>query len=182
MRVRLRPAYTPEQLAQVYQTPHDHTKWADHIIRVDATIALARWLGRDGLHSAADLSCGDGAILDALTAGTKYYGDYAPGYPITGPLEETLLDLPRVDLYVCSETIEHLDNPDTVLRQIRTRARLLVLSTPIGEDNDSNPEHFWGWDVEAVGEMLRHAGWRTQVQIDVKLPGYVYDFQLWGCS
>mgnify|MGYP003337466735 CR=1 FL=1 len=45
MRIRLREAHSPEQLAQIYKTPHDHSKWLDHKIRVQATIALASYFG-----------------------------------------------------------------------------------------------------------------------------------------
>jgi SAM-dependent methyltransferase len=182
-RRRLRPAYTAEQLRQVYETPHDHRKWADHHLRVDSTIVLARWLSAmKGVRTAADLSCGNGAILDAIPAEKKYYGDFAPGYDFTGPLEETLDQIPNVDLYICSETIEHLDDPDKVLAQIRQKAKMMVLSTPIGEDDDNNPEHYWGWDMAAVGEMLAAAGWQRGADMEVRLrPAFVYDYQIWAC-
>jgi SAM-dependent methyltransferase len=183
MRTRLRPRYTDEELAKVYEKPHDHMAFPDHHLRVDATIVLARWFcGFRDVRTAADLSCGNGQILKALNVQKAYFGDYAPGYEITGPLEETLDLIPPVDLYICSETIEHLDDPDAVLKKLRQKTKMLVLSTPIGEDDQKNPEHYWGWDVEAVGDMLEKAGFHRGADMQVNLrPTWWYDYQIWAC-
>jgi len=181
-RTRLRPRYSDADLARIYATPHDHTRWADHVIRVNVTTSLARWFAdQTGCRSAADLSCGDGAILNALDLPTKVFGDYAPGYELTGPIERTIEQLSHVDLFICSETIEHLDDPDAVLRRINVKARFLVLSTPIGEADVGNPEHYWGWDVDDVREMLGSTGWEPYSTIELKLPHFTYDFQIHAC-
>jgi hypothetical protein len=177
MRVRLRPAYSPEYLAELYPKPHDHTRWPDHIIRVDATIALARDMGVPDV--VADLSCGDAAIGRALAPASLILGDFAPGYPITGPIEVTAPALSHVGMFICSETVEHLDDPDAVLAQIREKADSLVLSTPLAEFTPVNPEHYWGWDTDGVREMLEGAGWVPELQRDVLTPWAKY--QLWGC-
>lgn len=181
-RERLRPAHDERALRRLYGRPHDHTRWADHLLRVEVTLAVARWMGRDGLDSAADLSCGDGHILRALAADRKYFGDLAPGYEITGPIEKTILDLPLVDLLVCAETIEHLDDPDEVLAAARQRARLMVLSTPIEAWEDRNVEHYWAWDREAVEAMAVAAGWTVHVftTVDFRPQGMAYCFGIWG--
>lgn len=161
-----------------------------------------------GARSIADLSCGNGVIASALAATAAnlrgggrdkhqtdlYLGDYAggvelPTYPgslnikvhdiLTGPLEETIDQLPaRVDLFVLSETVEHLDDPEAVLERLSERCRGLLLSTPIGEDDLGNPEHLHGWDQEAVGEMLEASGWRTGARVDVVLED-TYSYQIW---
>lgn len=180
-RKRLRPEYTDEQLKSIYPEPHTHSKWKDHHARVTTTVGVARF--KAPYASAADLSCGDGWIIDNIDVdGTKYRGDYAPGYTIQGPLEETIEQIPNVDLYICSETIEHLNDPDTALSLIRPKTNYILLSTPIGEDYDGNIEHYWGWDEEAVHEMLYYAGFHTvhshaTLRLD---PGY--DFQIWLMS
>ena len=184
MRIRLRPAHTPDQLAAIYSEPHDHWAWGyGHDIRVTQTIALAQWLARSiGATSAADLSCGNGAILDALPVPTKHYGDFAPRWPICGPIEETVAALgPPVDLFICSETFEHLDDPDTVAAMIAGKARTLIASTPLAETTDGNVEHYWGWDHDGFGSMLTAAGWRTLAQVDVAIPDS-YTYQLWACT
>jgi hypothetical protein len=182
MRARLRPAYTPERLGQIYAQPHRHDQWPDHLVRVAVTIDLARALaGRPA--TAADLSCGDAAILKALDPDTTYLGDYAPGYQLHGPIEETITQIPRVDLFVCSETLEHLDDPDKVLHAIRGRAASLILSTPVDCWNDPNPEHYWAWSREDVEDMLATAGWQVAFYtgLDLRPTTGAYCFGIWGC-
>lgn len=179
---RLRPKYSDEELAQVYATPHQHAKWKDHRIRVNTTIATAKWF--EDADSVADLSCGDAAIVNALDIDTKILGDYAAGYEYTGPLEDNLELIPDVDLYICSETLEHVDRPPDVLKQIRAKSRYLVLTTPDGEMTDENPEHYWGWDNYGIQQILTGAGWVPVVFQSLKFndPQYIYDFQIWGCE
>lgn len=188
MRRRLRPMPSQDELDVLYAAPHRHSAWADHRVRVDVTIALARHIIRKNA-VVADLSCGDAAIAKALFTSHRarlFLGDYAPGYEYTGPIEETIhkLDLhPPADLFICSETIEHLDDPDTVLKTIRGKTSNLILSTPDGEDNDSNPEHVWGFDSEAVESMLITAGFTPTVftELDLRPAGFLYAYQIWCC-
>ena len=183
-RRRLRPAYSPEQLQSLYRTPHDHSRWPDHHLRVNVTVQVARWLVRDkAVESAADLSCGDGYVLGQVPARRKFYGDLAPGYEFQGPIDKTLTELPHdVDLFVCSETLEHLDDPDAALAGIRTRARQLVLSTPVDAWSDDNPEHYWAWSRADVEDMLAAAGWGQHVYtaVDFRPIGLPYCFGIWG--
>jgi hypothetical protein len=182
VRTRLRPAYSADELAQLYATPHEHTRWADHVLRVITTIGVAQWMiGQYQCRSVADLSCGDATIARALNLPVTVLGDLAPGYDVRGPIEQTLDTLDPVDLFVCSETVEHLDDPDEVLRRIAGKADTLVLSTPIGETDTGNPEHYWGWDVEDVTDMLVGAGWSITTTVIVKLPGWTYSYQIHGC-
>jgi hypothetical protein len=185
MRKRLRPMPTADELRRLYAVPHDHLVWEDHVFRVDVTSALAHHLVPQG-GRVADLSCGNALIgrrLQASHGATLVLGDLAPGYEHCGPIEETVEQIAPVDLFVCSETIEHLDDPDAVLAQIRRKTDRLLLSTPDGEDDDSNPEHVWGWDAEAVEKMLRAAGFGPYVHttVDVRPAGGVYAYQIWAC-
>lgn len=184
MRVRLREMPDPGQLARMYARPHDHRIWPDHLYRVDVTTAVAgRLLPRNG--RVADLSCGNAHIARSLheTNGAQLtLGDLAPGYEHHGPIEQTIDAIGAQDLFICSETIEHLDNPDAVLAKIRRKTGHLILSTPDGEKDDSNPEHVWGWDAETVEKMLTTAGFTPIVHTTVdtsRLGGYVY--QIWAC-
>ena len=186
MRKRLRPMPTEHELAQMYQVPHDHRRWEDHLFRVDVTSAVAGLLMPPG-GRVADLSCGNGLILQRLQAthaARAVFGDFAPGYEHTGPIEQTIEEIDHVDLFVCSETIEHLDNPDAVLDRIRAKTDRLILSTPDGEDDDRNPEHVWGWDAEAVEKMLRNAGFTPGVHttVDTRPNIGIYAYQIWACS
>lgn len=180
MITRLRPKYTPEELANIYKTPHQHTRWRDHLLRVQATIPVATWF--TNVTSVADLSAGDATIINAIDAPTKYIGDFAPGYQFTGPLEETIDLIPAVDLFICSETLEHLDDPILALKKIRAKTRNLVLSTPDGESDDRNPEHYWGWDTDGIRELLTSAGFRPVTLSLLKFEDYEYNYQIWGCE
>ena len=99
------------------------------------------------------------------------------------PIEKTIdsIGLNTVDMWVCSETIEHLDDPDSVLAEIRNRTKWLLLSTPDGETAASNnPEHIWSWDAEMVVAMLSDAGFKTLVQmsLDLRPAGYQYCYTI----
>ncbi len=184
MRKRLRPAHPPEDLARIYATPHNHAQWHDHVLRIEATIDVARKLVDGPVRSAADLSCGSAAVLKALDVELLHLGDYAPGYEYTGPIEETIHQIPPVDLFVCTETIEHVDDPDRVLRDIRAKTQMLVLSTPVDNWDDTNVEHYHAWDEAGVEEMLTAAGFEIEVHLLLDFrphgPEY-YCFSIIGC-
>lgn len=183
-RDRLRPEHSTERLQELYPRPHRHDKWADHRLRIEVTAAFARCIAREvGCNSGADLSCGDGATLKSIELETKIFGDMAPGHEMWGPLELTLDHIPVVDLYVCTETLEHLNDPDTVLKQIAAKAKVLVLSTPVNAWDDENEEHYWAWDVSAVEKMLRDAGWTVDqfMLLENSAVYGAYTYGIWGC-
>jgi hypothetical protein len=161
-----------------------HERWADHKVRVAVTSALAQGIRHHDatIKSVADLSCGDGVIANSLGLPVVHLGDFAPGYQITGPLEQTLDKIPDVDVYVCSETLEHVDDPAAVLAKIRAKTRYLVLSTPIDAWNETNPEHYWAWGRSGVEELFTNAGFRMLVfnALDMRhAPWSPYCFGIW---
>lgn len=181
-----------------------------HSLRVDCTVALGvamleesaqlRAVGTtDPEHVATvrqsllattrivDLSCGNGEIARQThqRIGSRVpilLGDFAPGdhLTVTGPIEETMDLVAGGDLLICSETIEHLDDPDAVLAAARHKFRHLLVTTPIGETDDGNREHLWGWDQDGVADMLGTAGWTTGHRVDLILAD-TYSYQLWWC-
>lgn len=176
---RLRPAYSDDELRGIYPAPHDHRTMAlsnDHELRVSTTIEMIQEIKY--LDSAADLSCGNGILLDAVECKTKYYGDFAPGWEFCGPIEETINWIPRVSLFLLCETLEHVDDPYFLLCKIRAKTGAMVLSTPIGEDSDANPEHYFGWDEEYIEWLLGRAGWRVREHRSTR-PEAGYRFQIW---
>ncbi len=177
MRTRLRPVMTPDELAEVYATPHDARRWPDHQVRVRETVEFIRQQVGP-VQTAADLSCGNGQIIDGIDAEVRIKGDFAPGYEIVGPIEETLPRLGFVDLLICSETLEHLDDPDAVLAEARRHARAVCVSTPAWETvAHNNPEHYWAWGLDDISRMLDEAGFHQQsLRL---LPLGFYTFQVW---
>jgi hypothetical protein len=152
-------------------------------MRVAFTALVAHGVDRD-MTSGADLSCGDGTLLRSMRLPTSYFGDIAPGYEYQGPIEATIDQIPAVDLFICTETLEHLDDPDLVLKKVRAKAQWLVLSTPIDAWNDTNPEHYWAWSREAVEGMLAAAGFTVAVYAALDLrpaAADAYCFGIWGC-
>ena len=180
MRERLRPKYSESELAEIYQVPHQHNRWEDHILRVKMTIALASYFTE--VKSVADLSAGDAVIINAIQAERKYIGYFAPSYEFVGPIEKTINEIPDVDLFICSETIEHLDNPDEVLAMIGKKTKHLILSTPDGEIDNGNPEHYWGWDNEGVRQMLLAAGFIPKAFANFRVIDLGYMYQAWACD
>jgi hypothetical protein len=178
---RLRPKWSDAELKKIYATPHDHTAWKDHILRVNKTLEIAQ--GIDGVKSVADLSAGDAFIIIALGLSKTYIGDYAPRYEYTGPIEQTIEQIPNVDLFICSETLEHLDNPVEVLKQIRQKTKYLLLSTPHARFDDVNPEHYWAWDKDGIAELLAQADFEPiQFHLLELADHYYYDYQIWVCQ
>jgi hypothetical protein len=178
-RARLRGPHNESELQRLYRSPHSHLGFHDHLLRVQATIAVAKWLGP--VESAADLSAGDATIINSLEVNQRYIGDLASGYEISGPIEETIELIPEVDLFICSETLEHVDNPESVLSSIHKKAKHLILTTPDGEVGNKNQEHYWGWDSDCIKEMIIEAGFEPMCLSLIKLQeyGYAYDYQIW---
>lgn len=182
MRVRLRAAYTQPELQALYPQPHQHRRWPDHVERVNATVEFARAFLPAG--QIADLSCGDAEIARRVNQSDAdpILGDLAAGYEHHGPIEQTIDEIPVVDLFICCETLEHLDDPDLVLRSVRAKTHGLLISTPDGEMTDENPEHYWGWDTDGVREMLATAGFAPVAMRRLAMPAYRAAYQIWGCE
>lgn len=178
---RLRPKYSDEELKEIYKEPHDHSIFPDHILRVDATLELANQLIDESDQSAADLSCGNGWLLDRIAVPDKHYGDYARKYTYHGRIEDTIYEIPEVDVFILCETIEHLDNPAYVLELIREKAKKLILSTPLTHGFDDNIEHYWSFDKEGILELLTQSGWTPQLYAQT-LPPLGYVFQIHGAT
>lgn len=184
--VRLRPAPTPAELADMYPAPHQHAHFgAGHDLRVRVSIALGSWLAA-GCESpvVADLSCGDGAIASGILPRRPglVMGDLAAGWPVCGPIERTVAGLDQVDVFVCTETLEHISDPFGALVEIREKARHLLVSFPHRPDLDDNPEHLWQWTVDEAEQLLVDAGWAPLTCAVLSVPDGPYTYSIWGCS
>lgn len=186
MRRQLRSFLSDEESKSLYSHEYDHTQWDEHVRRVDLTVALGiAFARRHNVKTVADLSCGDGAVLtgiaDAVYLDETYYGDVVgDDNDYEGPIEETIDQLFPVDLFVCTETIEHLRDPDDVLRRVRGKTRYLLLSTPLLEPEPrDNSEHIWEWDLAGVAELVGAAGFTDECVTVLKEQHYTY--QIWMC-
>jgi hypothetical protein len=196
--IRLRSVWSDEELKNVYPAPHDHTRYGvDHEVRVVETIKFGlEHIPPEDRTLMADLSTGNAAIPLQLFIGADrsnlHLGDYAASereydhhgaYTYSGPLEETLYLIPPVDTYVCCETLEHLDDPLRVLQLIRVKARRLLLSTPVGNWDDGNLEHYWSWDARGVTAFLEEAEWHHYAYTNFDGRDYdpaSYNFGMWA--
>jgi hypothetical protein len=181
VRKQLRRFWTRDELPQVYSKTYDHSRWHEHVERVKKTAeVLDIFAEATESCTVADLSCGDGGVLRASNHPWERVitGDFTT----TGPIEEAIKTLEPVDMFILSETLEHIVDPDTLLKDIRRVAKNLVLTTPHGEDTDENLEHYWGWDTVGIGEMFSEADWNP-VSCDLFTPNSCsyYTFQIWTC-
>lgn len=168
--------------------PHDHMAWGmGHGLRVEITKVIAGSM-MDGVRSVADLSCGNGAVAlhlaDSFDGVTVTLGDFAAGHQITGMIEDTIHQIDRVDLFLCCETIEHLENPSLVLADIREHTSKLVVTTPLDQWHDTEEQHLWAWDRQGVESILAAAGFSVirHASVDASVFGETYHYGIWGCE
>lgn len=202
-RIRLRDARSAEAECELYSRTYPagyrHDVWPDHVERVAASVEMIRRYS-SRVRTVADLSCGDGAIvrslldepllrsacLGDLNGVSALYGIPEATVLRPGPLPDTLDQLPGpVDLFVLSETLEHMDDPDGLLRRIGQHARYLFLSTPENEiETSGNLEHYWSWGTADLHQMLQDAGWdpielKRLVPESTRTLEHAYHYQLW---
>lgn len=202
-RIRLRDARPEGEAvfyARTYPDGYRHDVWPDHVERVKASADMIEkyaWQFR----TAADLSCGDGALINRIShrLSRAVLGDIngVPASAAVGcraqvletigaaTLPDSLEHLEPVDLFILSETLEHMDDPDGLLVRVGDVARYLFLSTPLNEEADSgNTEHYWSWGQDDVHRILEGAGW-SPLELELlrpvstwDMPG-AYTYQLW---
>ena len=194
---RLKKGYSQADYRRLYSHKHSSSKFVDHQLRVATTRSIIDWLvERHDIKTIGDMSVGDGQIhfaqmLKSVKPVKLYLGDYneeSDGLEFAhekyvGDIYETIKKMPDVDLYVCSETIEHVEYPLVLLRLIRKKAKMLVLTTPEDETEETNnPEHLWSWSEHDMKNMLLEAGFTPKLYngLDFRLEnGFPYKFQMW---
>lgn len=177
---KLRRFWSDVKLQEIYGHTYKHERWAEHAYRVQHTLGVAHRLVENyGLKTAADLSSGDGAIIDQLSPRLTRVekGDIS----VDGcGIEVNIKNLRPVDLFICTETIEHLEAPWTVLEEVAQRTRWLILSCPLDERPEiDNYEHYWSFTSEDVRDILTQSGFSPVTYDFLTGVGWTYDYQVW---
>lgn len=185
--------------------PFDYTgvirnndSWPDHRARAMVTGALLAWMSPQ---SVLDPACGDGSIVlwanDLMRLRDVALADLSDANMDTveamcenmgwgifrGDVGEVIEMLGSVDVIVLTEILEHLPDPDTVLRLAATKAKRLLVSSPEMRPGqvDNNPEHLWMFDGAGYEKMLNEAGWNGVHKTHLTFRSE-YDFQIWVCE
>jgi hypothetical protein len=177
-RVRVQEKFTEEELQYLYSAPWEQAP-SDHPHLENCPEPWTYWnimigLGKSfgPITSMADMSCGDARIARELG---EFYGvepvlgDYAPGYQYQGTLQETVPQLDVVDLFICTNTVEHLDDPDSDLKLVREHCTNLLVSTPVEEWEEPSTGHYWAWSRKGVEDMLNDAGFQVSAYVELDL-------------
>jgi len=167
--------------------------WVDHVFRTNVTAGLIASLKPT---SAMDPACGDGSILLAAAKlvhiPALFFGDVSvPNIDAIpqvqgiatncGDILDSFEKFPRVNVVVLTEILEHLPDPDLIVREARAKGDFLLASSPVIEANerDDNPEHLWGFDEEGYAELLSANGWQPFVRNRLTFRDFPYIFQFW---
>lgn len=186
-----------------YQTRRWNEKWEEHHLRTLVTASVIAWMEPVSI---LDPACGDGSIVSAALRLRKirhvYLNDIstpsiealrvASGLSLATagaklsnlPIADLLATMTGgVDVIVLTEILEHLEDPDLVLRLARKKGKRLVASSPHMRPGqvDDNPEHLWMFDREGYGTMLYESGWQVNQYTFLDFPS-LYQFGIWACS
>jgi hypothetical protein len=157
----------------------------NRFIHQNLCVAFGEGFGQ--VASLADLSAGDGRIPKSLAAYsgiTAVLGDYGNwGYQYQGTYQETVPQIEPVELFVSTNTLEHLDDPDGDMKLIRTKCDKMLLSCPIDEV-DAGGQHLWFWTREGVEDIFKAAGFQQEAycELDENPVWEHFKFGIWALS
>lgn len=181
-----------------YQVERSNEQWIDHQARTLVTASLIAWQKPTSI---MDPACGDGSIV---LASMKFHNPVfvhlndisipsisrlkdrglPPNITLgTADIVDSLAHNADSHMVVLTETLEHVEDPDAVLRLAKEKASILVASSPEMRPGqvDDNPEHLWQFDGDGYFEMLREAGWHVVHKTHMAFPRLMYDFGIWVC-
>lgn len=125
-----------------------------------------RLVAEHSVRSVTDLGCGDGGLLSLLRSGMPAWGydvrvasvtNARPGCDVR--LADFLTEPVELgDLAVLTEVLEHLDDPDGLLRGLDVS--WVVASSPADENiRRHDHTHVWAWDSAGYVDLFTGAGW-----------------------
>lgn len=178
-----------------YQVVRSNDAWPDHKARTLVTASAIAWCRPD---TVIDPACGDASIVSAAhrlwPIRKAYLSDISLpqiahlwgmdlGYDASlapGDAFEVLDGLPKVDVIVLTEILEHIEDPGALLALARTKAARVVASSPLDEDpGRGNHEHVWSFSKEDYRGLLEAAGWNPVAYHELSFFPPYYTFQLW---
>lgn len=183
-----------------YQAVRDNHVWRDHELRLLTTAGAIAWLEP---RTVADPACGDASIEMALLRLTNvdrlFLGDISrpqieyisraaeltkvPTEFFAGEALAFMDTLTFVDVMVLTEILEHVEDPESILRAARGKASHLVASSPRDEVvGQNNHEHVWSWGKDDYRAMLVSTGWKPIAYQELSFDPPFYTFQLWVCE
>jgi SAM-dependent methyltransferase len=133
---------------------------------------LAEWLQREARRAADEL--GSYSVLDVGCGAKPYYPFFAPyassyvGVDRQNPaaeLEGTAEDVPAedgtFDLVLCTQVLEHVDDPAAAVRELRRVAApggRVLASTHGVQFYHPNPDDYWRWTHAGLARLFRENG------------------------
>lgn len=155
-----------------------HIEQPAHIPRMEKTVEIVNHMFDEGLiNSATDLGAGDGGMLALINRPDVTWGyDFQPANIVKAAERGVNVmyanfvddDVRIGDLAICTEVIEHLEDPHGFLARLAPQVRWLVCSSPQNETIDWHAaEHAWAWDKEGYVTMLTNAGFYVSNSFDV---------------
>jgi SAM-dependent methyltransferase len=189
----------PKQYARQINAIHGEDTLEDNEVWQLLVYEYAHYLqGRHRLTKILDLGCGaahkTAAFFDAIH-GEVYAVDWdtkiaSQQFPTihfrSADLDAGSIDLKsKFQLIICSDVIEHMNNPLCLLETIKLHAMpetLIVISTPERSQNDDgpsiNPAHAQEWEYHEFGVFLQRAGFKILDHFCVAAQG-TFKFKQW---
>lgn len=157
--------------------------WNTHQTAMDFGLRQQRYADLAVGDSVVELGCGLSPFLFHLSAEERWGIDFSPetieickekyegvNYLCEDVLHTSLPDK-STDTSVAGEVIEHLENPEDLIREMeRITKKRIIISTPILEFED--PEHLWEFDEQ----YFKDRGFKTEVVESERFIGRKYIF------
>ena len=138
---------------------------------------LARWLEREGAHAAGkrvlDVGCGVKPYYPFFAGiASEYVGvDVVenPAAELLGPVEALPVDDASFDVVLCTQVLEHCDDPQQAVRELRrvTRTGGRVLASTHGvQVYHPSPADYWRWTHTGLRRLFESAAEWSELTVE----------------